>query len=110
MIRVVTTGKNPTMRYLARTHCVSVAWLHEVCRMKEIRLAYEETARMCADIFAKAFTTAVNWKHACDLVQIVNPAVLSRLIDSTDLRHDVPQSLSSESGGGGYPTQTMIQW
>ena len=30
MIRVVTTGKKPTMRYLARTHRVSVAWLHEV--------------------------------------------------------------------------------
>ena len=28
MICVVTTGKNPTMRYLARTHRVSVAWLH----------------------------------------------------------------------------------
>ena len=32
MIRVVATGKNPTMRYLARTHRVSVAWLHEVCQ------------------------------------------------------------------------------
>ena len=27
MIRVVSIGKNPTMRYLARTHRVSVAWL-----------------------------------------------------------------------------------
>ena len=30
MIRVIETGKNPTMRYLHRTHRVSVAWLHEV--------------------------------------------------------------------------------
>ena len=30
VIRVVTTGRHPTMLYLARTHCVSVAWLHEV--------------------------------------------------------------------------------
>ena len=29
MLRVVETGKNPTMRYLHRTHRVSVAWLHE---------------------------------------------------------------------------------
>ena len=51
MIRVATTGKNPTMRYLARTHRVSVAWLHEVCQMKEIRMVYEETRQMCADMF-----------------------------------------------------------
>ena len=29
MLRVVETGKNPTMRYLHRTHRVSVSWLHE---------------------------------------------------------------------------------
>eukprot|EP00972_Heterocapsa_arctica_P070192 10369016-Heterocapsa_arctica.AAC.1 len=29
MIRVVETGRNPMMRYLQRTHGVSVAWLHE---------------------------------------------------------------------------------
>ena len=34
MIRVVATGKNPTMRYLVRTHRVSVAWLHDVCQLK----------------------------------------------------------------------------
>ena len=29
MIQVVKTGKNPTMRYLGRTHGVSIPWLHE---------------------------------------------------------------------------------
>ena len=60
MIRVVATGKNPTMRYLARTHRVSVAWFHEVCKMKDLQVVYEETSRMCVDIFTKAFTNAVN--------------------------------------------------
>ena len=45
MTRVVPTGKNPTMRYLARTHHVSVAWLHEVCQMKKIRMVYEPDVR-----------------------------------------------------------------
>ena len=53
MIRVVATGKNPTMRYLARTHRVSVAWLHDVCQTKEMRMVYEATSRMCAEIFTK---------------------------------------------------------
>jgi len=102
MIRVVTTGKNPTMRYLARTHRVSVAWLHEVCQMKEIRMVYEETSRMCADIFTKAFTNAVAWRHACDLIQIVDPAVLVALVRSPDLAHQPPGRSSPERGG--YPT------
>ena len=59
MIRVVSTGMNPTMRCLARTHRVSVAWLHEVCQMKDIRMVYEGTSRMCADNFTKAFSNAV---------------------------------------------------
>jgi hypothetical protein len=29
MIRVVESGKNPSMKHLSRTHRVSVAWMHE---------------------------------------------------------------------------------
>ena len=32
MIKVVESGRNPTMRYIGRTHGVSVAWLHETWR------------------------------------------------------------------------------
>ena len=38
MIRVVETGKNPTMRYIGRTHGISVAWLHEVFQKSELAL------------------------------------------------------------------------
>ena len=30
MIRVIETGRNPTMRYLHRTHRISIATLHEI--------------------------------------------------------------------------------
>ena len=30
MLQVIKTGRSPSMRYIARTHRVSVAWLHEV--------------------------------------------------------------------------------
>ena len=108
MIRVVTTGMNPTMRYLARTHRVSVAWLHEVCKMKEIQLVHEETSRMCADIFTKALTTAVNRTHACEFIQINNPEKLSLLTSSPILRHQIPTRSSTESGGGGCPITTLM--
>ena len=29
MMKVMETGRNPTMRHLGRTHRVSIAWLHE---------------------------------------------------------------------------------
>ena len=56
MIRCVETGRNPTMRYLHRTHRVSVAWIHECFERKDMQLVYELTAKMCADIYTKAFT------------------------------------------------------
>ena len=57
MIRCIETGRNPTMRYLHRTHHVSVAWLHERFQDVKLSLAYEVTTRMCADIYTKAFTS-----------------------------------------------------
>ena len=40
MIKVVESGKNPTMRYLGRTHGVSIAWLHEMFKGVDLNLAY----------------------------------------------------------------------
>eukprot|EP00972_Heterocapsa_arctica_P016981 2506801-Heterocapsa_arctica.AAC.1 len=73
MIRVVETGRNPTMRYLQRTHGVSVAWLHEIFKKRELDLNYELSSRMCADIYIKAFTDAIMWVQVCDLINVVNP-------------------------------------
>ena len=100
MIRVVTSGKNPMMRYRARTHRVFVAWLHDVCQMKEIRMVYEEASRMCADIFTQAFSDAVAWRHACGLIQIVDPAALVTYVRSSDLAHQPPKRSSLERRGG----------
>ena len=56
MIRAVETGRNPNMRYLARTHRVSVAWLHETFSQQNIGLMYEVSSEICADIYTRAFT------------------------------------------------------
>ena len=42
MIRVMQTGRNPTMPYLGRTHRISVAWLHEVFQNLMYQLMYKE--------------------------------------------------------------------
>ena len=55
MIRVIETGRNPTMQYLGRTHRVSVQWLHEVFKREHIRCEYARTDVMAGDIYTKAF-------------------------------------------------------
>ncbi len=62
------------MRYIQRTHHVSVAWLHELGAAKEIQLGYEDTNHMCADVFTKAFTNVVSWAHAYASFQIISLA------------------------------------
>ena len=43
MLRVIETGKNPTMRYLHRTHRVNVSWLHERFKgKKDLDIVYEK--------------------------------------------------------------------
>ena len=79
MIRVVETGKNPTMRYLGRTHGVSIAWLHETFKGVDLKLAYETSPRMCADIYTKAFVDADKFKAACYLIGVCDPRELEEL-------------------------------
>ena len=100
MIRIAATGKNPTMRYLGRTHRASVARLHEVCRIMEIRMVYEETRRMCADIFSQKSSPILSWRHACDLIQIIDPKSILALMRSLDLQPGGSERSSLESVRG----------
>ena len=80
MMQCVKSGKNPTMRYLHRTHRVSVGWLHERFQGKEMELVYEASPRMCADIYTKTFTDKDKWRHACWLIGLVDPKELSSML------------------------------
>ncbi len=63
MIQVAKTGRNPTMRYLPRTHRVSVRWVHEACTSDSVRLAYAKTTDMAADVYTN--THVQRWDAAC---------------------------------------------
>ena len=45
-MRVVETGRNPTMRYIGRTHGVSIAWLHERFKDKHHLMTYCESSKL----------------------------------------------------------------
>ncbi len=101
MIRIASTGKNPTMRYLSRTHGVCVSWVHEqfTAPTSKLALAYELSASMCADIFTKGFTDALKWKAACSLINIGNAADLPSQIAADNAPPPSPR-------GGASVTQT----
>ena len=93
MIVVVKSGRNPTMRFIGRTHGVSVAWLHERCLAPGLQLVYELSARMAADIYTKGFVDPQLWENVRSLINVFDPAILrdkkrmQQLIDcSTTLR------------------------
>ena len=74
MIRVIESGRNPTMRYLHRTHRISIATLHEIITGQvadtTINCEYTTSAEMAADIFTKGFTDKTKWIHATRSVGI----------------------------------------
>ena len=90
MIRCVETGRNPTLRYLHRTHRLRVSWLHERFQDADLNLVYEVTSRMCADIYTKAFTDGAKWEAACWLINVVDPRRISGLIKVQDACHEPP--------------------
>ena len=59
MIRVLTTGRNPTMRYLSIAHGIKINWLHQVSSGPDVKLNYIESELQAADIFTKTFDSGV---------------------------------------------------
>ena len=73
MVAVIRSGKNPTMKALARLFRVSVSWMHERLESGEFTLEYCDTTEMCADLHTKGFTDPNKWGHLCRLTGIYNP-------------------------------------
>ena len=81
MIHVVRTGKNPTMRHLARTHRICVQWLHERLgykAMDPVDIVGTTSSQMAADIYTKAFNCFEKWLHACMMIGVISPTDLSK--------------------------------
>jgi hypothetical protein len=72
-IRVLSTGKNPTMRHMQRTRGLDLAWLCERFERGDYRIVYCPTRNMSADIFTKAFIEKQKWIHARKLIAHFTP-------------------------------------
>ena len=85
------------MRHIGRTHGVSVAWMFERFQQDDYSLGYCDTADQAADIYTKAFSDPLKWKHACELAGVVDPKTLPRVIKEHEDRWQ-RQASAAESG------------
>ncbi len=88
-IQCVKSGKNPSMRYIGRTHGISIVQLHENLGSKHENNPFDledtDTSRMAADIHTKGFTNAVRWQHAIQVINVVDPSkIKDRVKDHAD--------------------------
>ena len=71
-IQIIKTGKSPTLRHLGRTHRVNISWLSETfSNVKNLVMQYCTSDKQCADVFTKAFTNQLKWKHATSMISVV---------------------------------------
>ena len=60
-IRMLESGRNPTLRHLGRTHKVDLAWLFEEFQKSTYHLRYCTSEEQGADIFTKHFINTDKW-------------------------------------------------
>ena len=64
------------LRWLARSHGISIAYLYEKLGMPDrsdnILLAYTRSEWMAADVYTKMFTSKSAWNKALALINIVD--------------------------------------
>ena len=69
------------MRHLARTHRVSVGWIHEQYQSGHFIFAHESGERMPPDIFTKMFSDKSKWKAARMLINVVLPEEIKQVME-----------------------------
>ena len=111
MISVVRSGRNPTMRYLGRTHGVSVAWLREIFQADHIALVYEITGKMAADIYTKGYDDARKWKSVTSLISIVTSEFLRspQALELSRTTNDLSRKRLTSVSEDGVPYFTHTQ-
>ena len=72
MIKLLNHGYSPSMRYLGRTHAVSISAMKEVIDLKQIEVEYIGTKEMKADILTKGFASRVIWDNARIMIMTGN--------------------------------------
>ena len=71
-IKIVRSGRFPTMRHVKRVHGVSIMSLHDNLNKETYFLEDCHTDVQAADIFTKHFVKRDEWLHRCELIGVVS--------------------------------------
>ena len=68
VIKMIITGRSPTMRHVSRTHRVALDWLFDRINLdSKIQIKYIDTNNQLADILTKGNFTRDEWNHLLSL-------------------------------------------
>ena len=68
-VRILSTGKNPTMAYMVRTQRVDIQWLHERHKIdNDFTIVVTPTNSQAADILTKFCTNKHKWSSNLKLI------------------------------------------
>ena len=71
-MRVLLTGKAPTLRHFPRAHGTPLKWMFNAVQ-EHGNLCDCATDVMAADIFTKYLIDEIKWVNACNLIGVVSP-------------------------------------
>ena len=97
-VRIVQTGRNPTMRHLNRSHGVSIASIHELWKAGEFTVEYVPSSLQSADIFTKSFTLPRQWEAVCRLVGICAVEDVAHMVVSVGIPFGEEPSAEGKHG------------
>ena len=71
VIKMIITGRSPTMRHVSRTHRVALDWLFDRMNVdSKIQIKYIDTKNQLADMLTKGNFTRDEWNHLLCLFAI----------------------------------------
>ena len=97
-IRVIQTGRNPTMRHMNRTHGVSIAAIHEKWKAGQFVVEYVPSSLQAADIFTKSFSLPRQWEAVCRLVGICPVHQVQQMVKSVGIPYGEQPSAETKHG------------
>ena len=72
-IIIFKTGYSAQLRHISRTQKVNLRWVQERFQEPNISCEYALSCEQSADIFTKKFTGKHEWRHACNLINHIEP-------------------------------------
>ena len=92
VIKMIISGRSPTMRHVSRTHRVALDWLFDRINLDpKIQIKYIDTKNQLADILTKGNYTRDEWNHLLCLFNI-------SLFSSTVCSEAMAKRLQQDSG------------